>query len=253
MLFRVRQLDLVLTIAVAVVVGTLGALDLVGPAVTGGATLTTLGLLAMSSLKGRSAVHSLTRTVSELGARVGDQVSADGVLSPSRPGADLDLHRASDIRISGVTLARTVRNQYAVLHERLRAGASVRIALIAPRAETVAEAARRSTLPGCPEIFEHRLQPTLDLLDDLAARAAAGPGQFQVRLLDFVPAFGMVAVDADTVGGQLRVDIYSHRSGVPEPTLPLYADRDVRWFRHFTDEFEQLWAAGRPYRGDGRP
>ncbi|MEU8229177.1 hypothetical protein AB0C12_06155 [Actinoplanes sp. NPDC048967] len=242
-----RALDLVLTIAVAVAVGVLGALDVVGPAVTGGATLTTLGLLALSSLHGRSTLGALARSVTELGRTMSDRASADRLLAPSTSGVDLDLGTADDIRAVGVTLARTIRNHYAALQQRLDAGATVRIALIAPEAATIAEAARRSTIADSPAIFEHRLRPTLDLLEGLAQCAAAGPGRLQVRLLDFVPAFGLVAVDAETPHGQVRVDIYSHRCGTQEPTLPLYADRDARWFRHFVAEFDRVWAVGRPY------
>jgi hypothetical protein len=250
---RVRQLDLILTIGVAVVIGVLGALDVVGPAVTGGATLTTLGLLALNSLHGRSAVLSLTRSVRELGDHVGDRAGADRLLAPSASGLDLDLADAHDVRIVGVTLARTVRNHYASLQTRLAAGASVRIILIAPTAATVAEAARRSTIPGHPEIFEHRLRTTLDLLDTLAAETAAGPGHLEVRLLDFVPAFGLIGVDTDGTGGRLRVEIYSHRCGTPEPTLPLHAARDGQWFQHFAGEFERVWAAGRRYDRTAQP
>jgi hypothetical protein len=252
-MLRLRQLDLVLTVVAAVVVGVLGVLDVVGSAVIAGATLTTLGLLALSSLHGRSALHSLTHSVRELGDHLGDRISADRLLSPSTSGVDLDLGRADDIRMIGVTLARTVRNHYSVLAERLAAGATVRIALIAPDPATLAEAARRSTIPDRAEIFEHRLRPTLDLLDALAAQAATGPGRLEVRMLDFVPAFGLVGLDVDTAGGHLRVDIYSHRCGTPEPTLPLYAGRDVRWFRHFADEFDQVWRAGRRYERAGVP
>ncbi len=251
MLLRARQLDLVVTIAVALAVGLLGTFDVVSPAVTGGATLATLGLLAVGSLHSRTAVQSLTTNVAELShlthEHLGDNATADRLLAASTSGVDLDLGTADDIQIVGVTLARTVRNHYAALQRRLAAGAVVRIALITPGGATLAEAARRSTIAGSPEIFEHRLRPTLDLLDDLAARAAAGPGSLQVRLLDFVPAFGMVAVDADAPHGELHVDIYSHRAGVLEPTLPLYADRDTRWFRHFAGEFDRIWAAGHPY------
>lgn len=248
---RARQLDLVVTIALALAVGVLGAFDVVSPTVIGGATLATLGLLAVGSLHGRTVVQALTTNVAELShlthRHLGDNTTADRLLVASTSGVDLDLDSADDIRIVGVTLARTVRNHYAVLRRRLAAGAVVRIALIAPHGETLAEAARRSTIAGSPEIFEHRLRPTLDLLDDLAARAAAGPGELRIRVLDFVPAFGLVAVDAEAPHGHLHVDIYSHRAGALEPTLPLYADRDTRWFRHFTGEFDRIWAAGRPY------
>jgi hypothetical protein len=242
----VRALDLILTITVALTVGVLGAFDLVGPAVTGGATLTTLGLLAISSLQGRSALGALAHSVTELGKGLSDNSSADRLMTPSTSGVDLDIGTADDIRILGVTLARTIRNHHAALRQRLEAGATVRIALIAPEAATVAEAARRSTIADSPAIFEHRLRPTLDLLDDLAESAARGPGSLQVRLLDFVPAFGLIAIDPEMPHGQVQVDIYSHRSGTPEPALPLYADRDARWFRHFVAEFDRVWAAGLP-------
>jgi len=244
---RLRQFDLVVTIVLAVAVGLLGAFDVVGPAITGGATLTTLGLLAIGSLQGRTTMAGLSRSVQQLGREIGDHAGADRLLTPSTSGVDVDLGAATDIRIVGVTLARTLRNHYAALQQRLDAGATVRIALIAPQAATVAEAARRSTIAGSPEIFEHRLRPTLDLLDALATRAATGPGRLEVRLLDFVPAFGLLAVDPATPHGQARIDIYSHRCGTPEPTLPLRADRDLRWFAHFAAEFDRIWAIGRPY------
>lgn len=243
-----RALDVVLTIAVAITVGLLGAFDVVGPAVTGGVTLTTLGLLAATSLHGRSSLGALTRSVTELGRNLSERTSADRLLTPSTSGVDLDLTAAGDIRIVGVTLARTIRNHYATLQQRLDAGATVRIAVIAPQADTLAEAARRSTVADSPAIFAHRLRTTLDLLDDLAGRAAAGPGRLQVRLLHFVPAFGLIAVDAEAPHGQVHVDIYSHRSGTPEPTLPLHAGRDLRWFPHFVADFEQIWETGLPYR-----
>jgi hypothetical protein len=76
----------------------------------------------------------------------------------------------------------------------------------------------------------------------------AGPGRLEVRFLDFVPAFGVLAVDPETLNGQACIDIYSHRHGATEPTLPLRADRDLRWFAHFLDEFDRVWTTGRPYR-----
>ncbi|MEU4157846.1 hypothetical protein [Actinoplanes sp. NPDC026670] len=242
-----RRLDLVLTIAMALVLGVLGALDIVSAAVTGGATLATLGLLAISSLHSRSTLARLNRSVADLDRDLTGRGSADHLLGRSPFGADLDLSAAGDIRILGVTLARTARNHYAALCRRLEQGAVVRIALIAPDPATIAEAARRSTIADNPGVFEHRLRPTMDLLDDLARRAAAGPGRLHIRLLDFVPAFGLIALDPELPHGQIHVEIYSHRSGTPEPTLPLYADRDPHWLKHFTAEFDKVWATGQPY------
>jgi hypothetical protein len=70
-------------------------------------------------------------------------------------------------------------------------------------------------------------------------------------MLDFVPAFGLVAIDPGAAEGRIHVEIYSHRSGAFEPVLPLHADTDGRWFRHFAAEFDRIWAVGRPVESAG--
>lgn len=74
-----------------------------------------------------------------------------------------------DIRIIGVTLGRTLRNQYAVIEDRLLRGAVVRIAVIAPVCRVLEEAASRTAIPDTPELFDGRLHPTLLCLTDWPA------------------------------------------------------------------------------------
>ncbi|MDI6104392.1 DUF5919 domain-containing protein [Actinoplanes sp. NEAU-A12] len=239
-----RVLDSALTIAIAIIVGVLGAFDVIDPEVTGGATLATLGLLAVSSLRGRSALSAMDRSVAELGRDLGDRAGHARVLEPSGCGSEVDLSAAKDVRLLGVTLGRTIRNTYGVLLGRLNAGATVRILLIAPEPETLAEAARRSSMADNVAVFDHRLRSSLDMLRQLRARS--GPGSLEVRLLNFVPAFGMLAQDVEARHGLMRVDIYSHRCESLEPVLALRADRDAGIVRHFIDEFDRLWSVGRP-------
>ena len=241
-----RHADLYLTVVVALVLGVLGVFDVVDAGVLAAATLTTLGVLALSLLNGRVQMHRLAATTAELTAHLDGRVPAGRVLAVSRSGADVDLDHARDIRIVGVTLGRTLRNHVGTLQRRLDEGAVVRIALIAPGGEAVREAARRSAVGDTPEIFEHRLGATRDLL----RRLSPGPGRLEIRELAFVPSFGMIAVDPQEAGGHLHVDIYSHRTGCPEPALTLEAARDARWYRHFADEFDQIWSAGRPVGTD---
>ena len=242
----VRHADLYLTVALAVAFGVLGVFDVVDTGALAGATLTTLGVLALSLLNGRAQVHRLAATTAELAGatreHLNGRVPAGRALAVSTSGSDVELDRARDVRIIGVTLGRTLRNHVATLQSLLDDGAAVRIALIGAGGETVREAARRSAVGDTPEIFTHRLDATHDLL----RRLVPGPGRLEIRELAFVPSFGMIAVDPDTADGHLHVDIYSHRPGRPEPALTLHAGRDGRWYEHFADEFDQIWAAGRP-------
>jgi hypothetical protein len=236
-----RSLDLVVTSAVALVVGVLGMLNLAGSSVLAGATLATLGVLAAGSLTARVQMHGLTDITRR---HFTEPPSADRLLTTSSSGLDVDLSQAWEIGLIGVTLNRTVRNHAVELRECVRRGGTVRIAVIDPDGEVLGEAARRSTSPGATGIFAHRLQPTLDLAATLCA--LPGPGRAEVRLLDFVPAVGLVAVDAHQPHGHLHVDIYSHTFGGREPALTLHPGRDHLWYQHFRAEFDQIWAAGRP-------
>jgi hypothetical protein len=246
-----QHIDLVVTTVVTLIVGTLAALDATGPAVLAGATLSTLGLITIGSLHGRLQQRSLSRAIAELSALTAEH-RRGRMLTPSASGADPALASATDIRLLGVTLSRTIRTDFGALRGRLQAGAVVQIVLIEPTAGVIAEAARRNTVPDAPEIFEHRLQATFDLLRRLEAEA--GPGRLEIRLLDFVPAFGLLAIDADQPTGHLSVDIYSHRPGVTEPTISLTAADDQPWYHHFVEEFDRVWENGRPvWMGDTEP
>jgi len=237
-----QSLDLIATLVVSLTVGALGMLNLAdGPALSG-ATLATLGVLAGGALYARVQLGGLVELVRQ---HLVDPPAADRLLRPSTSGAEAELAGATEIDIVGVTLNRTVRNHAAAVAQCLERGGTVRVAVIDPDGDVLGEAARRSTTPDAPQIFAHRLRPTLALLDELAA--APGRGRIEVRLLDFVPAFGLLAVNGRRPDGRLHVDIYSHALGGTEPALDLRSGRDHPWYQHFLGELEQIWGAGRPH------
>lgn len=241
----VRHLDLYLTVAAAVTLGALGALNIIDSGTLAGTTLATLGLLALTTLSGRLQLQALDASIAELTAATHDHLAetapASRALTAAGGGIGLDLDGARDVRLMGVTLSRTLRHHMDGLQRRLADGAFVRIALVEPGGAAVLEAARRSGMGDTPEIFEHRLRACADLL----RRLDPGPGWLEVRRLDFVPSYGLVAADPDRPHGRMRVEIYTHGPATSEPTLTLLADRDGRWFRHFAEEFERIWANGR--------
>ncbi|MER5700854.1 hypothetical protein ABT023_02670 [Micromonospora sp. NPDC002296] len=242
-----RDLEAYLVSGAALVVGALSLLDVTSPEVVAATTLAVLGVITFDLLTGR---RRLRRVESALRTLAGN-LRADGVESMDRlistavPGAAAGLAGARDIRLVGVTLNRTVRSHLDELRQQLAAGGTVRIALIDPAGPAPDEAARRNGLDveGGREVFEHRIQPTIDLLDYLAAQTA-GAGRLEVRLLRFVPAFGMMLVDPEQPTGRISVDIYSHRPDGREATVTLRPDRDPVWYRHFAREFDRIWASG---------
>lgn len=243
------RLDAYLTSLASVTLGLLGLFNVVNPGILAAATLATLGLVTIQSSYGRAGLSTLAASTSELVAvtrqHLLDRPSADLLLSTPAAGTASDPARATDIRIVGVTLNRTLRTQALTLQRQLEQGAVVRIALLDPHGDAVSEAARRTGVPDNPELFHHRLAPTVDLLRELAG-GPARRGRLEVRLLNFVPAVGLVLLDPDESHGRIQVDLYSHRQLGVEPTLTLCAVRDAQSYRHFRQEFDQIWSAGRP-------
>ncbi|WP_117211833.1 DUF5919 domain-containing protein [Allorhizocola rhizosphaerae] len=243
-----RNLELYLTAGLALVISVLGLLDIVDTPVVAAATLGTLALVALSALNSRHQVAELQSDVDELArlVRNGEGIpSADLLLTPSRSGIGLDISGATDLRLVGVTLNRTIRNLAGEMQRRLADGAHIRIALIDPDSQAPHEAARRSVIPDDAHIFHHRLTTAIDLLRELAATPRA-KGRLEVRLLQFVPAFGLTLIDPDGHTGIIQVDLYSHRFLGPDPVLTLAIDREPHWYRHFALEFERIWDGGRP-------
>jgi hypothetical protein len=212
-------------------------LDVAGGPLLSGATLATLAALAAGSLHSRLQTGRLLTLTRE---HLVERPPADRLLRPSASPGEIDLGHATEIHIVGVTLNRTVRTHAAAIRQCLRRGGTVRIAVIDPHGGAPEEAARRSTNPGAAGVFVNRVRPTLDLLGGMT-------GRLEVRLLGFVPAFGVLAADPHQPTGRLHVDIYSHTFDGTDAALTLRAEHDHVWYRHFLAELDQIWASGRPW------
>ncbi|WP_327092170.1 hypothetical protein OIE66_16480 [Nonomuraea sp. NBC_01738] len=244
-----RNLEIYVTALIALAVGVLGVVGAVDFRIVSAATLATLALLAVTALGPRQRADELKEQVGRLNQLVQEKiagtVAADAFLTTTRPGLEEQVTHAHDIRLCGVTLSRTVRNLVGDLEERLLHGASVRILLIDSEPGVLDQAAKRSTISGHPEVFAHRVRATMDMLHHLGTLPGS-TGTLEVRLMPFVPAFGVVLIDPGTDDGVLHVELGTHSSARPDPVFTLTAGRDPRWFRHFTGEFDRMWEASRP-------
>ncbi|MGW3662556.1 hypothetical protein [Streptomyces sp. NPDC005141] len=237
-----ENLEIYVTALLSLTLAVLGALDAVSGEVLSAATLATLALLAGGLLGGRRQVGELA---AEVRARAAGDVSAKDFFVHDKPELVRQVREARDIRICGVTLARTLRNVIDELERRAVSGCAIKVALIDPAGTAPAEAARRSTLADRPDVYENRLRPSIDLLRELMERPGVGD-RVEVRFLPFVPAFGLVVLDPQRPGGLIHVDIYSHSSASGDAVFTLRPDRDGPWYEHFHAEFERVWEYGRP-------
>ncbi|MGI5282863.1 hypothetical protein ACQEVF_05980 [Nonomuraea polychroma] len=231
-----KNLEIYLTALIALVVGVLGVFSVVNTQVVSAAILATLALVAVNALGPRHQVADLEARVADLNRLVEAKLAGDALLTIEKKGLDERVARASDIRFAGVTLSRTVRAHVEQLRKSLARGASVRVLLIDPTGAVPQEAARRGAIPDQSDVFEHRVKSTIYLLRDLEG--------VEVRFLPFVPAFGLVLLDADD-DGVIHVELGTHSSAGRDPVFTLTPRRDHFWFEHFKAEFDRMWEVGR--------
>ncbi|MBF9131964.1 hypothetical protein I0C86_23795 [Plantactinospora sp. S1510] len=239
-----RNLDLYIAVTVAVVTAALGVLGVVDSSILAASTLAVLAVMAISGLATRHEVDGVRTALNRIAASETGEVAAERFLSSHPPAVDTEIATATDIAIVGITLTRTVRDMLPVLDRRLRAGARVRVVLIDTDSGANAEAVARSKKADTPEFYRNRVSATLDLLRVLAS-SGSSESALQIRLLPFVPTFGLLLVDADDVHGRIRVAMYQHRTLEPNPTFGLRADRDAWWYGLFKGQFETMWESAR--------
>lgn len=243
------NLEIYITTLVSLALALLGVFDAVAPPVVAAATLGTLALLALSTLGSRHQVQDLRRSIDALTEAVNNAIPDDlpvhRFLAIKAPELDDELRGAGDIRLVGVTLGRTVRDLARTIERRLRAGATVRVVVIDPDGQAPLDAIERTLGVTSPELYRPRIKSTIEILDNLATESG-GKGRIEVRLLPFVPAFGMYLIDPDEPDGHAYVEIYQHRSREPNPCFNLKAARDGHWYRFFVNQFDVLWESARP-------
>lgn len=239
-----RNLELYATVSVALAIAVLGVLNVVSTTAITAATLAVLALLAYSALLTRHQVDEVHEALDRLASSTTGEVPADRFLSPDHPALGGQVATATDIGLMGVTLTRTVRDLLSTLEQRLRAGATVRVMLIDVESNAGAEATARSKTAQNADFYRNRLAPTIDLLR-VVAQSAPRPDALRLRLLPFVPTFGLCLIDPTQPHGRMYVEMYQHRTHRENPSFTLTARRDARWYGLFAEQFETLWDAGR--------
>jgi len=244
---RGHNIELYATVTVSLCIALLTVFGVVDIKVVSGTTLAVLALLAVSGLATRHRSEAVERRLEQLAANLSGDIPADRFLKSRMPVLDEDVASAADIGLIGVTLTRTVRDLLPVLDRRLRRGASIRVLVIDGDGPARTEAVARSRGADAPDFYQHRLASTIDLLGVLAS-AAQDESALQLRLLPYVPTFGMCLIDPAETYGRIHVEIYQHQSIEQNPSFSLRADRDSHWYQLFARQFETLWASAQPYR-----
>jgi hypothetical protein len=242
-----RNVELYFTIALAVVVGAFGAFNVVSADVVASVTLATLALLAYGNIGSRSNVERLEDEIATLSIDVREnalrRVRAENFFVSERP-KSAELESARTIGVIGSTLSRTVIEYAGVFERRLASGASICCATIDPKSGAGSQAVLRSYGVSEESFYESRVKPTVDLLRILNSLSGK-TGSLELRLLPYVPSFGIIAIDPNEADGVIYVEIYRHKSLEENAVFKLEREHDQRWYDYFFRQYAVLWESAR--------
>jgi hypothetical protein len=238
---RGENIDVYVTIAVALVVAVLNLVGLFPASGLTSLVLAVLGLLAIGGLTTRARLDQLREVVVQGGP---------GPAQAAFPASyQADLTKPGDLWVIGVARGGFIRGHFHELGDRLRAGHEVRVLLVRPGSPGAVLAEQRLpvTVPG---VMDKSIRASLELLDGL--RSSAG-GRLEVRLTDQELAFGAVFASPDTSSARLYLEYYAYKTRLDSQLRMVLSRRDGGWLDHFREQLDQLWSDAEPAPSLERP
>ena len=224
------------------------------------AILIVLSLLATSEIVqryfGLKDVQKTSKTIlSLLHGRFADRPSALAFFQ-KLPSMDSYVNGAFQIDLCGVSLTATINKQFSNLRERLKEGAQVNILIADPESLALQMAAARGSSPNDVAYFHKRIEATFNDLDYLQQSWLDNQelgqhlrkGGLAIRLMPYAPSFGIMSFNTNRPHGVMFIEMYPHISYGTQPTFELTLQRDGEWYRHFANQFEQMWKEAKDWR-----
>jgi hypothetical protein len=233
---RGENIDLYLTVAVALVFTVLNVLGLAPSDKISALTLAILALLTISMLISR---HKVEEAVQQMA-----QPGETQFLEKFPIGFDEDLQKCHTILIIGVSLSRTVKTYFELLQKKIKRGDHIRILMVSP-VGNAAELTEMRTY-GRSDVERLRFQLRASLAD-LCELSQNSTGLLEVRVIDYPIGFGGFGIDLDTHEGILYLEHYPFRT--PGGSLPKFIlrSRDGRWYEQYKLEMTMLWESGKTW------
>jgi hypothetical protein len=242
-----RGVDVYVAILLAVVIAALDIFGVASTQVISATTLAVLALLASSVVSGQRQVTALETDLQAFSSAsrqlLTGRPSAEAFFVARRERREHELATASEVDLLGVTLSRVVREQATAISRRLEQGAHIRVLMIDPTSDAVTQAALRSWADVTGDFYLNRLRPTVDMLRVLS-QAPAATGRLELRMIPYVPTFGLQLLNRSSGHATVFVELYPHKSsGGPE--FEIVQENDPHWYGFFAGQFEVMWQVGR--------
>lgn len=227
-----ENIDLYLTVFFAITIAGLNVLGVADDSWLAPLTLAALGILAAATLSNR---HRIENFLNEIGSSRTPPLRTRTELSPL-PSRAAD---ASDILIVALSGAEVLR-YIEFFVDKLRQGASVRLAIANPESNAIAETV--SPLTGISkDAFIADMQVVKGLVRSIRERTPDSR-QFKVKFFDYAPTLSLVMIDGNKPTGQIIAEMRPYGiSSSSRCHLFVTAKDHPTWYMYFHDACEAVW------------
>lgn len=239
-----ENIDLYLTIVVAIALATLNLLGIVPVTSLTALVLALLGLLFVAQLGTRHKLEELHDLV------VIASGQAQPFLEEFPPDFGARLAAARELWLTGTHHSAALTAYYQILEDKVRSGGTLRVLLVDPNGPASKMAAMRFAGTVDADHERVRIRASLETLGTLRAVA---PGRVLIRVIDFPVDYTAYVLDPDSSNGMIYVERSTFKtSGGARKPKSVYRRRDARWFEHLRAEVGHLWDSGKDWP-PGRP
>jgi hypothetical protein len=226
-----EDIDLYLIITIGVILAVLNIFDVAPEKLISPLILAVLALLAFSMIKNRHIMGQLLQT-------------SDSVLKKEWKDEELIpcLSKCENVLMIGVSLKRTIKNNYALLKNKLSKGHTVRVLIIDPNSFSAELAGKR---PYENVDLERTKNSINSSLNSLCRLEESYPNKLEIRVIDYPLSFGgLFMYSKKSVSSMLFLEHYTYKVKNEDMPKVVLKRKDGFWFDFFHDQGEALWSNG---------
>jgi hypothetical protein len=236
-----QNLDLYVTVTLAVIIAILGLIGIVNQTVISSAILAILSLVSYSLIKSRHQDEDIKLKLLEINSR--DKLSEIFFSQEFNP-YDLrdSVAQAKEVIFLGLTFTQTVQALSSPFEQVLSQKHKIRFLLIEGKSSATKMAAFRNNLRRTQEKADKLVEDTLIRLAEVSSSIPDSRKNLEVRVIDYLPSWTLISINPYEADGYMWLRLTTFR--IPNdkrPGFELRRELYTKWFPFFLEQFEAMW------------
>lgn len=209
--------------------------------------LTLLGLIAIDHLVERVGL------LEEIKCKV-DNFPESNINNNLKPRAEShvpikELEQSNEILICSKNIGSLIETYYGIFQTKIQNNCSVRIILVNPKDDATVKVVSTSSL-STPDTHDYKqlIETTIKKLLVLRSSVGQQSGNLEVRIIDFIPPFGLTILNSQLSSGKIFVELYSHKGKVSERPHFVLMNGDGNWYQYFLGQWKEIYKSSEEYK-----